>query len=126
MKNNITDKITIKQLKTQLSILEGKSNSLKEQVKTYQQELALNDSQIKKLSTQIENLSRANDEINVTEHAILRYVERVLCVDIERIKELIVTDELKRLVDTLGGNGTYPVDNFKVRMVNKNIVTILI
>lgn len=121
----LTNKVTLKQLQSQLSTLEGKRNVLKNQVENIQQELSLANSQMQKIKNEINRLQMFEiKEINISEHAILRYIERVLMIDIEQIKSNVITDELKKLVSVLGGSGSYPVKDFKVVMVNKTITTI--
>ncbi len=122
----ITSKVTLKKLQSQLSTLEGKRIALRGQVENIQQELTLNKKQIQRINGEIAKLNFVIDkDIEVSEHAIYRYLERVLNIDIEEIKSKIVTGELKALVTVLGGTGTYPVDNFRVKMVNKTITTVL-
>lgn len=123
--SELTKKVTLKQLQSQLSILDGKRNVLKNQVENIQQELSLANSQMQKIKNEINRLQMFEiKEINISEHAILRYIERVLMIDIEQIKSNVITDELKKLVSVLGGSGSYPVKDFKVVMVNKTITTI--
>jgi hypothetical protein len=87
-------------------------------------------------STQINQLmaerQRLNDmiesmipkKLNVTDHALLRYIERVMGIDIEDIRNKIVNTQVETMVATLGdsnvplGGGVYAV----VR--NQQVVTI--
>jgi hypothetical protein len=63
-------------------------------------------------------------KLNVTDHALLRYVERVLGIDIEAIRNTIISEKVESLVAAVGdakvpiGDGVYAV----VR--NHNVVTI--
>lgn len=124
--SNVINKQSLKQLDTQLKILEGNRIALRNQVDDIQKQLSLNKQQITKINITIFDLkTKVDKEIEVSEHAILRYLERVIGMDIEAIKDKICTKELKSMVEILGNNGTYPVDNFRVKMKDSTIVTIL-
>lgn len=75
---------------------------------------------------QIRRLSEESAGVVVTEHALLRYVERVLGVDLEEIKKKILPPATEAAVKRFKG-GTFPVEgtDFKVRAKNGAIVTIL-
>lgn len=65
---------------------------------------------------------QANKPIKVTDHAIVRYLERAGGLDIDRIKKRILSKETENLVKTLG-NGKYPLNKNKlVAVVENNIV----
>lgn len=69
--------------------------------------------------------SIGHTEIHVSEHAIVRYVERALQVDVESIKAEILNDNIKTLIETLG-DGKYPIGHgFKAVVRNKVIVTVV-
>ena len=78
---------------------------------------------LKDCRMQIDKFRREN-EIKVSDHAIVRYLERIKGVDINAIKEEIVTDNIRKMVDTLGGAGIYPDRNHKVVMKNYTVVTV--
>lgn len=66
-----------------------------------------------------------NDTIPVTDHAVIRYLERVKNVNIKRIKRKIGNREVTNFAKLLG-EGDYPVNNeFKARVVNKKVVTVI-
>lgn len=67
----------------------------------------------------------SNTEIIISEHALLRYVERVLNIDIEEISNSILTDQFKTLVYTLG-DGKIPLNNDFTAIVKDNVVTTII
>lgn len=70
------------------------------------------------------------DTISVTDHAVVRYFERVLQYDIEEIRKNILTEEIKKQYEILG-NGTYPNrDNitrkkFHTVVSNLSVVTVI-
>jgi hypothetical protein len=64
------------------------------------------------------------ENLKVSEHAIVRYFERVLGSDIGLIEKKILTDEVVALVEKLGGTGTFNCDGFSVVIKNYTVVTI--
>lgn len=61
----------------------------------------------------------------VTDHAVLRYLERVMGLDVEAIRETILTEESKVWIKTVG-HGKFPIGNGHfVKVVNGVVVTIL-
>lgn len=54
-------------------------------------------------------LARGSHEIHVTDHALIRYLERVKGLDRAALEAEIVTDELQGLVDQIGGSGRIPL-----------------
>lgn len=56
-----------------------------------------------------EQISQASVEPNVTEHALLRYIERTYGVDLEEIRKAILTPTTVSAIKALG-SGTYPLE----------------
>lgn len=69
----------------------------------------------------IEKLSQK--ELIISEHAFLRYLERVEGINLEEIQAKILTKELMMKYKTLG-NGTFPIGDFKIVIRNNTVVTI--
>jgi hypothetical protein len=64
-------------------------------------------------------------DIVVTDHAIVRYLERVKGVDIEEIRRSIVTEKVKEMIDTLG-TGLFPINNeFRIKVQDKRVITVM-
>lgn len=59
----------------------------------------------------------------VSEHAILRFIERVESVCPKDVPDRILSDRLREMVTTLG-NGKYPVDDFFVVVRDNVIITV--
>ena len=60
----------------------------------------------------------------VTDHALVRYMERVLGMDIETIRNSVLSSETKALIQALG-NGRIPMGNgFKAVVRGGFVVTI--
>lgn len=81
---------------------------------------------LKDLATKIDELERSQKDIFVTDHAILRYLERIDGMDIEAIRKKIATEQVSKLIHQLG-NGVFPVnDIFKITVNDKKITTVLL
>lgn len=63
-------------------------------------------------------------EIVVTEHAFLRYFERVLGMDLEEIRKKIVTPEIELQIKTLK-SGVFPGEGYRLRVKDGAVVTLL-
>ena len=78
---------------------------------------------IKTKEKDIERLSKRGDT-TVSEHAILRYLERVCGMDVENIKTLILNDEFKALNYLTNGEGTIKMNDIEYVLKNNVIITI--
>ncbi len=106
----------LKGLQTKISLLEEEIKAIQDQkldiTRRYNskaQELDKAKGDLKKLT------NKAN--IIVSEHAILRYLERVKEINIDEIKSAILTKSFLYLYDQLGTDGEYP--NGEVQLVVK-------
>ncbi len=64
--------------------------------------------------------------IGVTAHALLRYLERVDGVDLDKAVNGLVPDALEGQVDVVGGNGTFPgPPGYRLVIKDAVIVTIV-
>jgi len=122
---SIVDSASLKDLqgrlekeKAALKVAEIAAREAKERV-SYHHE------QIKKFNAQIAKFGEKKGLI-MTEHAILRYIERVELVPPEEVEAKVVDEELKRLYSILG-DGTYPIYNKTNSCVIKGgqIITII-
>jgi hypothetical protein len=86
-------------------------------------ELALKVKRSKELQEKIKNIL-SSDTLEITEHAMVRYFERVCGYDLEVIKQGIVSQELKAKAMALGTNFETQCDGYTVVVKNSRIVTI--
>ena len=114
---------TLKSLQTQLSQSESELKVLLEKQKISAKEYSEALKKNKKLKETIEKFKQG--QLIVSEHAILRYLERIKGIDIEEIKNAILTENLKNMVSTLGISGTYPVEDFRVKLKDGVIITVI-
>jgi len=112
----------LKRLITQKTSLLEEVSFIRKESYTLAENITKKLKQVKEIENQIKSLQ--DIDIIISEHAILRYIERVMGIDIELIKKEILTDTLKEQFKTLG-NGTYPIGNdVKVKIQNNTIVTV--
>ncbi len=86
---------------------------------------------IKQLQTQLSIMNsdaqalNNDNSVKISEHAIIRYMERVKGLNISDIEKQILTDEVLSLIDKLGGSGKYPVNNFQIVVKDYTITTVV-
>lgn len=102
--------IEIDNIKAQQTLLQSSMDKQLAQLKKYQEEL---------LSLQMDS-----KEIIISEHAILRYLERVYKLDVTKLYKEIVTPKVQEQIKEFG-NGTYSVEAFSIKVVDNVVVTIL-
>ena len=114
----------IKGLKSQIKKLEGEAESIKIEVSNKQREYNAKLNQAKNIQEELDKLD--NDKtLRVTEHAIVRYLERVKGVNISEIEKEILNSDVLKMVNTLGGTGGYPTNGFKVLIKDYTVTTII-
>lgn len=119
-----TDSNKLKQLETLLNKTQNDFDVLNTKIANDQRVLASKKKAIENIKSQIQAIS-ANKEITISEHALLRYLERVSKINTDSVKKTIITPELIKMVETLGGNGKYPVGDITLVMRDYVVTTIL-
>ena len=115
----------LKGLQSQLKILTGEAEAMKIDLGNRHREYQQKSDAIKALKIEIAKLS-SDKELKVSEHAIIRYLERVKGVNIEEIESEILSDRIKGFIDRLGENGTYPHENgYSLVIKNFTVVSVL-
>lgn len=119
----VKDHEELKSLQTQRERLQGSINELRGQATEINTALAKKKSKLADINEKIKRISEK--DIIITEHAILRYIERVIGIDIEDLKKRILDDETKEAIKKLGGSGTYPAkEGHKVVLKKGSVVTV--
>lgn len=78
-----------------------------------------------KRTEQILESTESSDELIVSDHSLIRYLERVKGIDVEALREEIVSDEMRTLYKSLG-DGKYPIEQTGGRAVIKNGIVVSI
>ena len=73
--------------------------------------------------THLKNRTHRN-KLNVTDHALVRYMERAMDQDFEMIRKAILSDKLKQFAEATKGNGIFRLDGFVYIIINNQIVTV--
>lgn len=124
--NEVTRAQSLKSLKTQLQKMEGKTEALKDEFRIANRAFQNHQDTMDSLQKRIQQLEFENSELMVTEHAVLRYIERELSdfIDLDEIRKSIV-ESVREPHERLG-NGKYPIQNSSVRAVVRNnaVVTV--
>lgn len=80
--------------------------------------------QLQKVKAEIKAL-KDPQIIEVTDHAVVRYAQRVMDLDIDAIRAKILTDDVKNQINAMG-SGKYPIGNgFKAVCCGEKIVSVI-
>ena len=100
-------------------------------ISVFKSEIAERQRELSKMYHKLDDLNEdlntfSSKEIGVTDHAIVRYLEKVLgIIDMEEVMNAIISPELQRQIHALGGNGTYILNGKKLNIKDYKLVTIL-
>ena len=122
---------TYKKLSVRREILR---DNLKDVLKTLQhakgetrkkaiEQLQFIENSLHKINSEKQQLIKSN-EVIVTEHALLRYVERVLKIDLEEVKTQMLPDKTLEAI-RICRTGKFPVNDFKLIVKNGVVTTIM-
>ena len=114
----------LKGLNVQLSKLKAEVSILNSEIGRLYNEMRDKNKAIEDIGLKIRAIEKENEEPTVTEHALLRYFERVEGRDFEAIKKTILPEETVKLIKQLGA-GIYPVADFKIKVQGNKVVTVL-
>ncbi|WP_457748233.1 hypothetical protein [Sulfurimonas sp.] len=115
----------IKHFQTLLAKLSLEQDRYKEEYRVLQSKMDKANNLKKHYESQLSALKNAQGTLIVSEHATLRYLERVYKLDLEKIQAEIIQPKLLQEVAEFG-NGVYrSEDNYRVKVVDGVVVTIL-
>ena len=123
----VAEATELKGLQIRREKLKGELNAAKGEQKEANKRIQDLQRKLQELEDKIHHFEARNKTPIVTEHAMLRYFERVLHFNLEEIKTRILTDKLLELHSTLG-DGTFPVDghtSFRAKIKDNSVITIL-
>lgn len=107
----------------------GKIPSAKRQLKKVKKEMYALHSALAEKRKQIRHLKEETQKLSstvaISDHAFIRYFERVKGFDLEEVRKEILSPKVSNLIDTFGGNGQFPNDGFSVVLKNNIVVTII-
>lgn len=116
----------IKGLQSQLSKAQGDAAALKLDIANKQREHNQKLEVIRGLKAKISSISN-NKNVRVSEHALIRYFERVKGFNTEDIEKEILSADILKMIETLGGSGTFPNANgYQLLMKDYTVTTIIV
>lgn len=117
-----TDSQKLKQLESQKAKLKVKRDSILAEAKEKSRDATALGIQLAAVDKQIKELKKKN--IVVSEHAIIRYLERVQGVNMKDIKRAILNEKNKALVDELS-TCNIPIGNgVSIVVKDRTVVTV--
>ncbi|MDD2358308.1 MAG: hypothetical protein PHX13_10400 [Thiovulaceae bacterium] len=121
---SMTSSANIKNTQVLISKIETELQYLASQMHLVQENISVKNKQLQSYKEQLMKLQTSSKELIVSEHATLRYLERVYKLDLEKLHREIVPASLKKQISSLG-NGTYTSEGFRIRVVDNMVVTVL-
>lgn len=112
-----------KQLQSQLNTMLADIDALKTDISNKQKELSHKMKIAESLKKEIERIGKT-EILKVSEHAIIRYFERVKGYDLEEIKKEILSEAAIDLINKLGTSGTYPSKDFQIVVKDSTVLTV--
>ena len=113
----------LKQLQSRKSKLEVKVKDLSITAKESQQDYIKAKAQLNTVEQEIKGL--ADVEVIVSEHAILRYMERVMGFDLEMVRTAILSPDNLMMIKKLGA-GKYPLPGGGRIVVRDNVIVSIV
>ena len=114
----------LKYLQTKLSDFRAKHEILLKESAENECKLLELKTQIQTLESEIAKLEKSGDLI-FSEHALLRYFERVLGINLDEVKEKILPREECKKILSISKSMTYKKDNYSLKIQNGVVLTIL-
>jgi len=109
--------------------LNRKKKSIESEIEEEKYKRENQDEKIRKLNSELykvnKRINNLTKNVVVSEHAIVRYMERVMGVDIQEIRDKILSDKFVKMVKELG-NANYPIDGTTKKAVVKDNIVITI
>lgn len=101
----------------EINVLKIDSDNIKNEIKQKKKYLDGINKQIKEINSK--------SDLIISEHAIIRYLERVLDFDINKLESELIPDKVKKQIAILG-NGTYSIGNsHKIVVKDNTIITVI-
>ncbi len=115
----------MKQYQTLIAKVKLEHEQLIQEYKALKSKMDKSTKLIKNYEEELIKLKNSNSALIVSEHAILRYLERVYKLDLFKIEAEIASQELFTKVQEFG-SGTYTsTEGYRVKVVDGVVVTIL-
>ena len=123
--SHVKDSSEIKGLETRRNKLQAERKQLNIEIQDKQKESSEMKSRIDMLQKKIEKLkSKKPNDLIVSEHSLLRYIERVIGIDLEEIRAKILPDDKVSEIKAMG-NCSYGLGDHTIKVKDGVVVTVL-
>lgn len=118
--------------KSGISILNSEKIRLEFEIKNLKEKISKQNSLLKKLQgdlfalNQKINSAKEQKQVEITDHALVRYFERVLGLNSEEIIQKILSKENREKIYTLGGTCELKIDGVTFLIKDYAVVTVVI
>lgn len=106
-----------------ISQLQAESDRLQSLVGQIQIQLSDAQASLSSVRSELQRRLKPQPEPRLSDHALLRYLERVMHVDIKAVQARIMTDKVKAAI--LAGASSVIVAGAKFKIANNTVVTII-
>lgn len=120
---SIRDAHELKALQSRLTAAEIDLSAAREDARVANRKEAACRTKRDGLKAQIAAMTEARKEVVVTEHAILRYIERVYGIDLGEIKATMLSGNVLGLIDRFG-SGKIPCEGGRLVVKDRVVVTV--
>jgi len=127
MATSVADHAELKHLQRRLDESRASVKALRDEKQALDEKINKEQGTINKLQKDIERIKSAaqsNGKLVVSEHALLRYFERVMGFNLEEIKKRIVPESVSNAIKTVG-SGTFPTETHRLKVKDGVVITIL-
>lgn len=112
----------LKTLQTRLRKAEANLEGLRDEQRSVSRRMTEAQATVDQLRRHIASLHDAG--IVISEHAMLRYLQRVHGIDLEQVQREMLPSGVEEQIRTLG-SGLFPVDGFSLRVRDGQVVTVV-
>jgi hypothetical protein len=113
----------IESLKSKIETIHGRISEHQREMTALQGEVAQMEAMRRSLLAEVERRSRPTEDVRITDHALLRYVERVFKIDVDALRRQILTDGVVKGIEH--GASTITVNGIQFRVKDRSIVTVI-
>jgi chromosome segregation ATPase len=119
-----SEHVELKQLVVRQDQVSRRLAALREEMSALGKRMTADQKELQQINESIEKLKLATAAVVVSEHAILRYLERVKGVDIEATKKEILPEKVHEQIKVLG-NGVFPAGSHSCKVRDGVVITVL-
>ena len=115
----------VKSLRSQISKKKDAIKAVQMEISHCQKEHSRLVNEKNSLQNKLRHLLNKKEIIEISDHAVVRYLERIEGVDLSYIRDCILTDEFMRVFKQLSDSGEFPSGTgFVVVVRNNRVVTV--